>query len=438
MIHVHQSFNAVGHGTFFNGLAIDGKSNCAFSWIYDCGSKRTTRIEQELSFLEAWGKWPKEIDLLVLSHFDNDHVNGVERLLRSRRVRTLALPYMDVGQSLAYAASIGTDPCSISTATFQLNPIDWLQARGLAGQVDTLLLVQGGPHDNNDIPFEGEPVPLIGGPESNQIKRDSRIDTDATTTFPGVSATIPSGNTTTVPRLAFWKHSVAAIAYGIPLEIMFFNSTQPTLFRKDANGDLLARRSRKTTTVVQADIDFVVNKYRLQDLSRSPKKGWRDALRAVYVKHFGNSGQQRNNISLCLSIRPLGGKAECCRIFSDRDICCPTSRCRVSIIERAGTLLLGDLRIDNTTLDEMHTHFGAVRWADIGTVQVPHHGSQHSWEPGVAAVFGPERFIHCIPDVSTDHPHKSVNDDLRGTDVLRADYRTGVVIDYHFPLFSVP
>ncbi|MGM7651398.1 MBL fold metallo-hydrolase [Serratia marcescens] len=190
MIHVHQSFNAVGHGTFFNGLAIDGKSNCAFSWIYDCGSKRTTRIEQELSFLEAWGKWPKEIDLLVLSHFDNDHVNGVERLLRSRRVRTLALPYMDVGQSLAYAASIGTDPCSISTATFQLNPIDWLQARGLAGQVDTLLLVQGGPHDNNDIPFEGEPVPLIGGPESNQIKRDSRIDTDATTTFPGVSATI--------------------------------------------------------------------------------------------------------------------------------------------------------------------------------------------------------------------------------------------------------
>ena len=91
MIHVHQCFNAVGHGTFFNGLAHDDERAESFSWIYDCGSKRTTRIDQELTSLEGWEKWPEEVNLLVLSHFDDDHVNGVERLLRSRRVRILAL-----------------------------------------------------------------------------------------------------------------------------------------------------------------------------------------------------------------------------------------------------------------------------------------------------------------------------------------------------------
>lgn len=432
VIHVHQCFNAVGHGTFFNGVACYGEYANSFSWIYDCGSRRTTRIDQEITCLESWEQWPEEVDLLVLSHFDDDHVNGVERLLRSRRVRTLALPYMDIGHSLACAASVSTDPCSASTAAFQIDPIGWLQSRGLAGQVDTVLLVQGGPRGDNDPPVDGEAVPLPGGPEGNLIGRDTRPDTNGAALFHRASATKGTGNTATAPRSVLWRHAAATVAHGIPLELMFFNATQPDLFRNDGSGGLLARRSRRPTSNVQADVDLVMRRYGLQDLSRPPKRGWRDALRAVYVKHFGSSSQQRNNISLCLLVRPLGLKAERCSIFRHRDICCSTRRRRVSIIEKAGTLLLGDLRIDGATLAEMQAHFGPARWADLSTVQVPHHGSRHSWEPGAAAVFGPDRFIHCIPDASSHHPHKSVNDDLSATVVLRADYRDSVVIDYHY------
>ncbi|HFK2923658.1 TPA: hypothetical protein ACGY8I_001200 [Aeromonas hydrophila] len=442
MIHVHQCFNAVGHGTFFNGLAFDERSNSSFSWIYDCGSKRKTRLEQELSDLECWHQWPEEVDLLVLSHFDDDHVNGVERLLSSRRVRILALPYMDVGHSLACAASIGTEPSSVSTAMFKLDPVNWLQSRGLAGQVDTLLLVQGGSSSNNDTPVNGEPLPLPGEPEENRRRRDSRPDTDVTTSFQG-TRTIVTGhsgntNTATVPRVVFWNHRIAAASCGSFLELMFFNATQPDLFRTNASNSLLARRSGQPISVVQADVDVVVQRYRLQDLRRSPKKGWRDALRAVYVKHFGSSSQQRNNISLCLLIRPLASEVGSCSLglFGQRNIYSPTPPSRVSIIEKAGTLLLGDLRIDKATLAEMQVHFGAVRWADLSTVQVPHHGSQHSWESGVAKVFRPERFIQCVPYESSHHPHKNVSDDLRGADVFHADYKAGVVIDYHFPLFK--
>jgi len=438
VIHVHQCFNAVGHGTFFNGLAFNELHKSSFSWIYDCGSKRTTRIEQELTSLEGREQWPEEVDLLVLSHFDDDHVNGVEQLLRSRRVRTLALPYMDVGHSLACAASLGTDPCSASTAAFQIDPVGWLQSRGLAGQIDTVLLVQGGPRGDNDSPIDGELVPLPGGPEDNQRRRDSRTDTDGTTALHSARATARTDNTAAVPRLVFWMHAAATVAHGIPLELMFFNATQPSLFRKDGSGGLLARRSRQSTSVVQADVDVIVRTYGLQDPSRSPKRGWRAALRGVYVKHFGSSSQQRNNISLCLLIRPVGFEAEHCVVFSHRDSCSSTHRDRVSITEKAGTLLLGDLRIDSATLAEMQAHFGPVRWADLGTVQVPHHGSRHSWEPGSAAVFGADRFIHCVPDTSSHHPHKSVSDDLMGTVVHRADYRASVVIDYHFLALKTP
>lgn len=376
--------------------------------------------------------WPEEIDLLVLSHFDDDHVNGVERLLKSRKVRILALPYMDVGHSLAAAASVGTDPCSASTAAFQLDPVTWLKSRGLAGQIDTVIMVQGGPRGDGDPPVDGGPVPLPRGPEDNHRLRDDSVDTKGTEVSP-VTRTTGGAGKATAPPVVLWRHTTSTMASGIPLELMFFNATQPDLFYKDGNGMLVARRSSSAISVIQADVDIIARRYGLHDLSRQPGRGWRDALRAVYVKHFGNSSQQRNNISLCLLVRPRVSAVKGCSIF--RKDCEPTLTPprHVSNIKKPGTLLLGDLRIDSATLAEMQAHFGMARWVDIGTVQVPHHGSKHSWETGAAAVLNPERFIHCVPDASSHHPHRSVDDDLSPVAaVLRANYRTGVVIDYHF------
>jgi hypothetical protein len=431
MIHVHQCFNAVGHGTFFNGLVLDELRGDSFSWIYDCGSKRTTRIAQEITCLERWEDWPAEVDLLVLSHFDDDHVNGVEQLLSSRRVRVLALPYMDIGHLLACAGSIGSETCSASTAALQLDPVAWLRSRGLSRQVDTVLLVQGGRRGDGDPPVDAGPAPLPAGPDVNQAEPKRRNATDSGSAFhvggASIGAEVAAG-----PGKVLWRHATAVEADGVPLELMFFNSSQPDLFRAGAGGELLARRSRQSTLVVQADVESVGQQFRLWDLSRPPRKGWRDALRAVYVKHFGNSSQQRNNISLCVLVRPLGFSAQRCRMFSRRQICCPIRRRRVPSVGRPGMLLLGDLRVDRGTLSEMQNHFGPARWASIGTVQVPHHGSRHSWEPGAAAIFGADRFIQCVPDASPDHPHRSVSADLASKPVLRADYRAGVVVDYHF------
>jgi hypothetical protein len=431
MVHVHQCFNAVGHGTFFNGLAVHRRQRDSFSWIYDCGSKRTTRIGQEITGLERWAQWPEDVDLLVLSHFDDDHVNGVERLLSLRRVRVLALPYLDIGHRLAGAGSVSSEACSASTAAFQLDPKAWLQSRGLSGQVDTLLLVQGGRREDGDPPVDGGPVPLPAGPDDNQAALRRRSASDGVGSL-GLAGAALGARVAAEPSVVRWSHVVPTIARGLPLELMFFNSSQPNLFRVGRGGELLARRSRQSKLVVQAEVELAGRRLGLWNLSRAPRKGWRDALRAVYVRDFGACGQQRNNISLCLLVRPLGSPVQPCTVFSDRELCSPIDWCRVPSIGKPGTLLLGDLRIDRATLSEMQGHFGLARWESLGSVQVPHHGSRHSWEPGAAAIFGPDRFIQCVPEDSSDHPHRSVTADLSSIPVLRADYRASVVVDYHF------
>lgn len=439
MFHVHQCFNAVGHGTFFNGLVFDGLNESSFTWVYDCGSKRKTKINQEITNLDQWELWPEEIDLLVLSHFDDDHVNGVERLLQTRKVRVLALPYMDIGHILAGAASVNTDPCSASTATFQIDPVGWLQSRGLGGQVNTILMVQGGgPDDENPQP-DRNAAPLPGGPDNlnREIDEPARTARRTASPHPSNRQTSNHGKGST-PSVLNWQHGTPTMANQLPFELMFFNAKQPDLFHQDKTGNLVARRSHRPLSDVQADVDAIVKRYRLNDLSRQPRKKWRDALRGVYDKHFGTSSQQRNNISLCLLARPIDFELCFCTYFYRYGITTwyprplNTKAFAHTNIERGGTLLLGDLRINKATLSEMQAHFGIRRWKDIGTVQVPHHGSEHSWEPGSAAAFSPELFVHCVPDSSPHHPHTNVRKDLWPIAcVHEANYQRGVAIDYH-------
>ena len=128
-IQVRQEFQAVGHGTFFAGIAwrLDG-CGTVFRWVYDCGSKRTKRIATAIGALPHGFE---QIDLLVISHFDDDHINGIEELIRTRRVCRLALPYLDFPQRLAQAASIEGEVTSCSTALFQLDPLGWLARKGV-------------------------------------------------------------------------------------------------------------------------------------------------------------------------------------------------------------------------------------------------------------------------------------------------------------------
>ena len=88
----------VGHGGFHTGVMRVDKS--MFSWIFDCGSRQ----EKRLNFLlENWtNHLLQPVDWLFISHFDKDHVSGLNTLMSRSRVRDVMVPYVNE-RELAYA-----------------------------------------------------------------------------------------------------------------------------------------------------------------------------------------------------------------------------------------------------------------------------------------------------------------------------------------------
>ena len=76
---------AVGQG----GFAIESIGDMTIA--FDCGSTRTATIEGKIN--DAHSEFSKnEIDFLFISHFDRDHVDGLDHLNRTFKVKTVVVP----------------------------------------------------------------------------------------------------------------------------------------------------------------------------------------------------------------------------------------------------------------------------------------------------------------------------------------------------------
>jgi|GEM_PF-1010272 len=128
MYEIKRIQHPVGQGCF-HSFEISNKDQ-KFTYIYDCGSDNLTELHREIDvYTELYGN--DKIDLLVLSHLDNDHVNGVERLLANIDVETVMLPYLHFWERL-YLFSDACHNKSLTTGYFDLvaDPVTWFQSRG--------------------------------------------------------------------------------------------------------------------------------------------------------------------------------------------------------------------------------------------------------------------------------------------------------------------
>ncbi|MDB5287669.1 MAG: hypothetical protein JWR05_2618 [Mucilaginibacter sp.] len=91
-MHCTFNFRPVGQGGFSTG-SIKEDDRPVFEFAYDCGTLTPgAHLADQISdarnaFRMQGGK--SIIDLLIISHFDEDHVNGVVELLREVRCRVL-------------------------------------------------------------------------------------------------------------------------------------------------------------------------------------------------------------------------------------------------------------------------------------------------------------------------------------------------------------
>ncbi|CAI0871708.1 DNA internalization-related competence protein ComEC/Rec2 [Serratia plymuthica] len=425
---VLQTFHAVGNGTLFTGQMWERNSPTYFNWVYDCGSTSEKKILSEVNNLTVWfGRHYSKIDMLVISHFDDDHVNGLELLLTNHYVKRLLLPYTEWAQSIREISVLGQKGVSPSVALFQLNPARWFEVKNLVDRVGEIVLVQGkgGPDNSSqepeDISPDGPPSEIGIDEERSSSPNEDPIfffDTDAAD-----SAFMELGSPMKQSGI-----NVAKITQNQPLynplktyEFIFYNAEKS--FKglglvDEICGQFYAKKSRCLMSTVKADIESVIVSLGLDRGISSLPLNWRKQLKACYEKHFGHSAKAKNNISLCMYAGPLSSRWHSKNIHLWR-------------IDRPSMLLTGDINLTREVIRDMNRHFGAARWNMLGVIQVPHHGSKSCWPKGNASLFIPALFVQCASG-TIHHPHPLVINDLKcpGSFTVNADRKNSVNIHY--------
>jgi len=158
-----RTFHPIGQGAFYTERHnVKGKE---FNIVYDCGSAtiKGKRLETKIksTFPENY-----EIDILFISHFHADHINGIDTLKKHCKIKNVVLPLLDQNAKTLVKVS---------------NYINY-------GQTNTEII------DNPSAYFGNETI-LISIDEANTEERNNEINLEETIDISTINAptTISSG-----------------------------------------------------------------------------------------------------------------------------------------------------------------------------------------------------------------------------------------------------
>ncbi|WP_131105466.1 MBL fold metallo-hydrolase [Ornithinimicrobium sufpigmenti] len=369
---------AVGHGGFCTAEIRSGYDAGLrpIRYVYDCGAMRPRHLYQAIpAYLAEVAADSGAIDLVVLSHIDLDHVNGLKRLLTDSQVRVdrVMLPYLSPAERLlAIARSVaaiegedGMDPDdpdddhdggALAPDGFELHlMLDPTTAlRGLDPDVQVIFV--HGSEGDDDAGLGPDPAPvedfrvLLRPPEEPG-------DLGMIAVGPGWAKHDPeTGESHMSDRIAVRVHE----------------STKFTMW-------LLApyvsarRRDRVAAFMAAAAATFDLSEHELRNQLSEPGTAYtlvvqhRGRLRDLY-KQFGGT----NASSMCLYSGPLASGGPASSEILDGDGISLTHS------DRAGTLLTGDAELKRQDdVDALVAHYAPlVPLMDV--VHLPHHGSWHN------------------------------------------------------------
>lgn len=132
-------FHNVGQGLFYSGIlnqeADSGKRHQTVCFVYDCGTGSSKNfLKKEIDdfklLMPASSKGTrKKLDLLVVSHLHDDHVNGLEFLLKNVDVDTIVMPYVNEG--IKFLARLESHSNEGFLQLFYTDPVGWFISKGV-------------------------------------------------------------------------------------------------------------------------------------------------------------------------------------------------------------------------------------------------------------------------------------------------------------------
>jgi hypothetical protein len=412
-------FHPVGQGLFSSGFIkrVNGPNNFYFSFVYDCGSSTSQNlINDELDRLSRNTDNRGRINLLTLSHFDNDHISGVVSLLKKFKVGILMLPYMSLAERLIIAFEEGGgegDPLF----DFYINPVRYFLDQGVQG-IEHILFVP--PSGDKGPPYPGDQTsPPESGLDDELRFVSTELADDAEMSF------LESGTDGTAPAVKW-------LAPGSALTLAKFG------------WEFIPYNDDPRKVIPHSFVDAVrENRENLRLAGGSPAR--EEALRKLkeqYDNFFGGGPKKRNLISLFLYSGPIYQRWNRCGIthadataviqpilidwhlkfiwFDRSDDVPPQEEAR----PRGSILYTGDGYLNTKKkLQNLVNYLDENRVRQVGVFQVMHHGAKANWRQGTAAAIAPlfSVFSSDPEHKGYEHPHATVLRDFWSYGAVQVD-----------------
>lgn len=347
----------VGHGGFHTQKTIftDPRGDVALRFVYDCGSSSApTNVEPWVtSYVSGLvSEKASHIDLLVISHFDFDHVGGLPELAKqlkakSIKVRRVVAPAITRLDALLLYANV--KPATGATLWYRrllMNPSDELEEQFPQAIVSLLTNTQNGEDLEADarVRFTEPPADI----------EQSAVGAGRLTVTTSASGGV---EVTTINKTKIWE----LIPYAIP--------------SAEAGREGLLKKLEE-----EFDIDLIALGY--DDLFNTlcEDKGRLREVRKLAAAQLGARRVNANSVSLWAG--PAIDTAGCGR----GEVSLPsgsigqdtvrTIHCSVRSVAWLGT---GDAELNTATrVGDLTKHFTQPRMKSVLVASAPHHGSHHN------------------------------------------------------------
>lgn len=386
-----------------------------FQWVYDCGTNSRPQgaiLDRALDIFDTRRNRRARLDLLFISHFHEDHVSGIKKLLqRVGRVGTVVLPYITFDRLVLYAVQEGFDP---SSEGFHLltDPVGFLT--GLEGvEIEQILFVLPG-SGSEGVP-EGPPAKAPNAPEGKL----SIVDQESAPVNPEgnehLKAYGENWNGTKIGFLSaqahfqvdrFWEFVMYNVASHDPLDQSWKDAVVAAKTKLEVSGDRAERISayevieklytEKFSTGIQNHISLFVYSGPLPPSERW--KWWRPRAR-VYTPPLAP------NRTIYVEVHSHNHRSKCSLIYTGD----------------------GYLKKDDEVL-RFNRHFGQNRINQCAVFQVMHHGSKANAASDLAGQIAPCYSVFSSEPAkgNTYHPHHEVLMDFLPYCPIGVDLKRGV------------